>query len=141
MVASKMKTTILIVLLYSYRIVPLCAFQRISMQRGFSITKIKTQPSDENQELPSLQVDDKNQVYFHVSPKKRVTICEWQGDPRVDLREFYERDGKWLPGKKGIALSLTEYQIIKQFIEDGTIDDILTDLEEEKVDHDKREID
>ena len=130
-----MKNAILMVLLSSWDIVPLCAFQILPKQRGmaqFSTKKMTTQQSDENQELPSLQVDDKNQVYFNVSPKKRVTICEWQGVPRVDLREFYERDGKLLPGKKGIVLSLTEYQIVKQFIEDGTIDDILNDLQEKE---------
>eukprot|EP01133_Synstelium_polycarpum_P012838 gene12838-15073_t len=33
--------------------------------------------------------------------KKRVSISEFKGTRYIGIREFYEKDGKWLPGAKG----------------------------------------
>lgn len=35
---------------------------------------------------------------------KRVTVATYKGKPLVSLREYYQNDGAWLPGKKGISL-------------------------------------
>ncbi len=88
--------------------------------------------SEEEEEIPSLKRNEDDEVYFELSSKRRLTICNWQGNERIDIREFYEKDGKQLPGKKGISLSLKEYQIIKQFIVDGTLDDIIDDLKDDE---------
>jgi hypothetical protein len=36
-----------------------------------------------------------------------------------------------LPGKKGLSLTLKEYGIMKKFIQDGTLDDIIQEKESE----------
>jgi hypothetical protein len=29
----------------------------------------------------------------------RIRLCEWQGRARIDVREWYEDEGTWKPGK------------------------------------------
>lgn len=52
--------------------------------------------------------------------------------PKVDIREFYEKDGETLPGKKGIMLKYEEWNILKKYIpeidkalggDDGQVED------------------
>ncbi|KAG2440901.1 hypothetical protein HXX76_003754 [Chlamydomonas incerta] len=43
---------------------------------------------------------------------KRLSISHFGGRTSVDLREFYDKDGQKLPGKKGIALSPTDWHTL-----------------------------
>ena len=38
---------------------------------------------------------------------------EYRGRKHVSLREFYLKDGAWLPGKKGINLSVEQWRCLK----------------------------
>ena len=41
---------------------------------------------------------------------------KFRGKPRVDIREFYFANDQLLPGKKGLSMSVEEYQTLKSLI-------------------------
>ncbi|KAF6170530.1 hypothetical protein GIB67_031938 [Kingdonia uniflora] len=51
-----------------------------------------------------------------ISNNRRVSVRSWQGKPMVDIREFYVKDGKQLPGKKGLfhAPNQTDWHEIRE---------------------------
>jgi hypothetical protein len=54
------------------------------------------------------------------------TVC-----PFVHGSQFYEKNDKMLPGKKGISLSLEQYQVLRDVIASGGIDKAIKALKEE----------
>jgi Transcriptional Coactivator p15 (PC4) len=46
------------------------------------------------------QLDTDGNQYWEISKMRRVTISEFKGKRMVNIREYYEKDGKDLPGKK-----------------------------------------
>ncbi|KAL4420823.1 hypothetical protein ABPG75_010479 [Micractinium tetrahymenae] len=47
--------------------------------------------------------------YVDLGGNKRASVSSYKGRCSVDLREYYEKDGEMLPGKKGVALSGEEW--------------------------------
>ncbi|RNA25207.1 Activated RNA polymerase II transcriptional coactivator p15 [Brachionus plicatilis] len=61
---------------------------------------------------------------LHMLSKNRfASVSEFKGKKYVNIREYYEKDGKSLPGKKGISLSVEQWENLKKNIE--KIDDEL----------------
>ncbi|SPO06719.1 related to RNA polymerase II transcriptional coactivator [Cephalotrichum gorgonifer] len=56
----------------------------------------------------SLRDDDGN-AYWELPKNRRVTVSEFRQSTFVNIREYYKKDDKFLPGKKGISLNLEEY--------------------------------
>ncbi|KAK9909758.1 hypothetical protein WJX75_007053 [Coccomyxa subellipsoidea] len=50
---------------------------------------------------------------FDLSDRRQVTVRSFKGTPLVDIREFYDKDGQLLPGKKGIALTTEQWATVK----------------------------
>jgi len=56
------------------------------------------------------QLDSDGNPYWEISKMRRVTVSEFKGKRMVSIREYYEKDGKVLPGKKvRTSLSLEEF--------------------------------
>ncbi|KAL5604900.1 hypothetical protein BROUX41_001769 [Berkeleyomyces rouxiae] len=49
---------------------------------------------------------------WQLSGKRKVTLSEFKGSTYVNIREYYEKDGEELPGKKGISLNLEQYRTL-----------------------------
>mmetsp|Transcript_247 Transcript_247/g.455 ORF Transcript_247/g.455 Transcript_247/m.455 type:complete len:129 (-) Transcript_247:1220-1606(-) len=84
----------------------------------------------ENNDGTELLTNDDEERYLELGPKKRCTIRQWKKNNMilVDIREFYEKDGKALPGKKGISLTLAQYQSLRAAMLDGSIDGAIAAL-------------
>jgi hypothetical protein len=46
------------------------------------------------------KTDSNGDVYWDISSHRRITISEFRGKSMVNIREYYEKDGQELPGKK-----------------------------------------
>ncbi|XP_045821621.1 RNA polymerase II transcriptional coactivator KIWI-like [Trifolium pratense] len=51
-----------------------------------------------------------------LSKNRKVSVRIWQGKVWVDIREFYDKDGKQCPGKKGISLSKDQWIVLRDHI-------------------------
>ncbi|XP_055303610.1 RNA polymerase II transcriptional coactivator [Sitodiplosis mosellana] len=56
--------------------------------------------------------DSDGNLQFELSNNRRVTVSSFKGKVYVNIREFYQKDGDWLPGKKGIALSPEQWNAL-----------------------------
>ncbi|KAM7200147.1 Transcriptional Coactivator p15 (PC4) domain containing protein [Rhypophila sp. PSN 637] len=55
--------------------------------------------------------DAEGNHYFELAPLRRVGLSEFKGKLLINIREYYKAaDGELKPGKKGISLSLEQYQ-------------------------------
>ena len=48
----------------------------------------------------AVKTDDDGNKYWEISGLRRVTISDFKNNSMVSIREYYEKDGKHLPGKK-----------------------------------------
>jgi len=75
---------------------------------------------EEDKERPEVNKLSKNEAgepFQTIEGTRRVTIREFKGKTYIDIREYYEKDGKLLPGKKGISLSVSAYNNFKKAME------------------------
>jgi len=64
-----------------------------------------------------LLLNGNNEAYGMLGgDKRRVTIRKFKGNVYVDIREFYEDQGEFKPGKKGISLSADQFLKLKELM-------------------------
>mmetsp|Transcript_31303 Transcript_31303/g.78743 ORF Transcript_31303/g.78743 Transcript_31303/m.78743 type:complete len:118 (+) Transcript_31303:52-405(+) len=56
--------------------------------------------------------DEGHMVISQGRNQKRITVSKFKGMVLVGIREYYEKDGKWLPGKSGISLTLEQWDAV-----------------------------
>jgi len=47
---------------------------------------------------------------------KRIGVSDFKGQKLINIREYYEKDGDFLPGKKGISLTPDQYKALLKAI-------------------------
>lgn len=57
---------------------------------------------------------------------KFAKVREFKGKLYVDIREYYNKDGDMLPGKKGISIAAADWQKLKDAIPE--IDEALKNM-------------
>ncbi|KAL3844792.1 hypothetical protein ACJIZ3_002195 [Penstemon smallii] len=68
---------------------------------------------------PDNDSDDSDSIVIcELSKNRKVSVRNWQGKVWVDIREFYSKDGKELPGKKGISLSMDQWKILRDHVDE-----------------------
>lgn len=64
------------------------------------------------------ETDDSDGITVcELSGHRKVSVRSWRGQIYVDIREFYTKDGKEMPGKKGISLSLDQWEVLRDNME------------------------
>ncbi|KAF2101860.1 PC4-domain-containing protein [Rhizodiscina lignyota] len=66
----------------------------------------------------SKQTDEEGNPYFELSKMRRITVSKYGGKDLVNIREYYEKDGKTLPGKKGISLTIDQFTALISVLPD-----------------------
>lgn len=74
--------------------------KRVSSQKSSPAKKKRKESSD----------DDADGNLISLGARKFATVSEFRGKLFVNLREYYEKDGNMLPGKKGIALNMENWR-------------------------------
>ncbi|KHG06662.1 RNA polymerase II transcriptional coactivator KIWI -like protein [Gossypium arboreum] len=75
-------------------------------------------PNKVSKTFSAVDSDDSDDVVVcEISKNRRVSVRNWNGKIWVDIREFYVKDGKQLPGKKGISLSLDQWNVLRDHAE------------------------
>ncbi|PLN77468.1 putative RNA polymerase II transcriptional coactivator [Aspergillus taichungensis] len=57
----------------------------------------------------SAKFDANGDKYWEISKMRRVNVSSFRGRTMVNIREYYEKDGQELPGKKGISLPVDQF--------------------------------
>nr|CAH0106615.1 unnamed protein product [Daphnia galeata] len=69
-----------------------------------SAKSVQSNPSQD--EEPTWQLDK----------QRTLKVRSWKGKTFIDIREYYEKDGEQLPGKRGISLSVAQWGKLKSIL-------------------------
>ncbi|KAK9821484.1 hypothetical protein WJX74_001233 [Apatococcus lobatus] len=75
--------------------------------------KRKADSSDQGSSKSQKTADGPSKLPIQLSNSRNADVSVFKGTVYVNIREFYEKDGKQLPGKKGISLSPEQFTILR----------------------------
>jgi len=83
-------------------------------QKSSSDDDSSASESDESEKKTQKKAKSKKQDKeendsWELGNKRQISLSEFRGKVLVDIREWYEKDGKKLPGKKGISLTSDQW--------------------------------
>eukprot|EP00794_Sanderia_malayensis_P009850 gene9850-10861_t len=78
----------------------------------------KKAPADKKQQKKKkTEEQTQNATSWELGKKRRVSVSEFRGKKLIDIREYYtNEDGDEKPGRKGIALSIEQWNKLKEVI-------------------------
>ena len=62
------------------------------------------------------KVGNKDIIVLNLSKSRKVSVSSYRGSILIHFREYYEKEGVISPGKKGIALTLDQWKLVKEHI-------------------------
>ena len=74
-------------------------------RQGLSLTMSQWEALGKFKDEIDRAFDLDEEISLELSVKKRASVQCWNAKMFLDLREYYEKDGEKLPGKKGIKLT------------------------------------
>ncbi|GAB5587530.1 hypothetical protein Unana1_02430 [Umbelopsis nana] len=86
------------------------------VEKKTSQSNKKRKATDDTPETSKTLKDEKGNVYYELSGKRRITITKFSsGEKGVDLREWYQKDGEYRPGK-GICLPTAQWKKLVELL-------------------------
>ena len=91
----------------------------VERKQRLEIEALKRQLEESRNSSSSSRQEEDIPKEFQISSKRKVTVRDFRGKALIDIREFYTKDsGELAPGRKGISLTVEQYQKFKSHIED-----------------------
>ena len=87
-------------------------------RKAASSSQEEEEEEQEDEDRPEKLVGDDGEEYWPLTKSKRLSVSKFKGSVNVSLREYFEKDGKWLPTKKGITLSTESWQLLTRLVKE-----------------------
>ncbi|KAK7338067.1 hypothetical protein VNO77_18664 [Canavalia gladiata] len=81
-------------------------------------------------EVVKQRKEDSERFICQLSNRRNVVVRNFKGTTLVSVREFYNKDGKQLPGSKGISLSTEQWLAFKKSV--PAIEEAITKMEQRR---------
>ncbi|KAF7376171.1 Activated RNA polymerase II transcriptional coactivator p15 [Mycena sanguinolenta] len=98
-----------------------------TVKKPTKYSKAKAENSEDSGET-KVEVSADGEKFINLGKNKRATVRSFKGATLIDIREFYvdKASGETKPGKKGVSLSVEQWQELKQATK--TLDELIAQV-------------